>query len=126
MSYAVKLLGSLETKFAVRGGGHMPIADAANINSSGVLLSASKLRRLELSSDQTSVWVGPGNRWGDVYKYLESYGLTIVGGRMGVVGVPGFLLGGGISFFSNEHGWASDNVLAIEVRLHKALDLVFD
>ncbi|KAJ9142404.1 FAD binding domain-containing protein [Pleurostoma richardsiae] len=49
-----------------------------------------------------------------VYQYLEPFGLTVVGGRMGVVGIPGFLLGGGISFFGNEYGWASANVASAE------------
>ncbi|KAI9734316.1 MAG: hypothetical protein M1834_002420 [Cirrosporium novae-zelandiae] len=109
VSCAVTTLTRLNTLFAIRGGGHMPIDNAANINSSGVLLTSSKLTSLKLSDDEGTVSVAPGNRWGAVYKYLEPFGLTIVGGRMGVVGVPGFLLGGGISFFSYEHGFASSN-----------------
>jgi FAD/FMN-containing dehydrogenase len=34
---------------------------------------------------------------------------------MAPVGVPGLVLGGGISFFSNELGWACDNVANYEV-----------
>lgn len=34
-----------------------------------------------------------------------------------VVGVPGFLLGGGISFFGNGNGWAFANVVQYDVRL---------
>lgn len=115
MSDAVNTLTRLNTPFAIRGGGHMPIANAANINSSGVLLSSSGLSHLQLSMDHQTVSVGPGNRWSDVYQYLEPFGLTVVGGRMGVVGVPGFLLGGGISFFSNQYGWASANVVSYTV-----------
>lgn len=114
MSQGVKVLTYFNTHFAIRGGGHMPISDAANINSSGVLLSTSGLTQINLSSDQTSVSIGPGNRWANVYKYLEPFGLSVVGGRMGVVGVPGLLLGGGISFFGNEYGWASNNVVKFE------------
>ncbi|GME45895.1 putative FAD binding domain-containing protein [Neofusicoccum parvum] len=110
MSYAVKSLKELNTPFAIRGGGHMPINDTSNIDSSGVLISSSGLSQLVLSEDKSTLEVGPGNRWAAVYKHLEPHQLTIVGGRMGVVGVPGFLLGGGISFFSNEFGWASANI----------------
>ncbi|KAK7729097.1 hypothetical protein SLS57_002329 [Botryosphaeria dothidea] len=110
MSYAVKALKELNTPFAIRGGGHMPINDTANIDSSGVLISSSGLSQLKLSDDKSTLEVGPGNRWAAVYKHLEPHQLTIVGGRMGVVGVPGFILGGGISFFSNEFGWASANI----------------
>lgn len=34
---------------------------------------------------------------------------------MAPVGVSGLVLGGGISFFSNERGWACDNVASYEV-----------
>ncbi|KAK1147984.1 hypothetical protein N8T08_000500 [Aspergillus melleus] len=110
LSDAVQILTNLSTPFAIRGGGHMPIADAANINSSGVLISSFGLNQLKLSEDQSTVNVGPGNRWSNIYDYLEPYGLTVVGGRLGHVGVPGYVLGGGVSFFSNEYGWASANV----------------
>lgn len=115
MSYAVKALKELNTPFAIRGGGHMPINDTANIDSSGVLISSSGLSQLKLSDDKSTLEVGPGNRWAAVYKHLEPHQLTIVGGRMGVVGVPGFILGGGISFFSNEFGWASANIAQFDV-----------
>jgi hypothetical protein len=35
--------------------------------------------------------------------------------QMAPVGVPGLVLGGGISFFSNKRGWACDNVASYEV-----------
>jgi hypothetical protein len=38
--------------------------------------------------------LGPGNTWTHVYKYLEPMGLSVVGGRVGSVGVGGFLVGG--------------------------------
>lgn len=115
MSFAVQTLVASGTTFALQGGGHMPIAGSANIDSSGILLSSASLNQLILSDDQSTVSVGPGNHWVDVYDYLEPSGKVIVGGRMGVVGVPGFLLGGGISFFSYEHGWASANIASFEV-----------
>ncbi|KAE8149336.1 putative FAD dependent oxidoreductase [Aspergillus avenaceus] len=113
MSDAVQALKAANSPFAIRGGGHMPIANAANINSSGVLLSSFGLNQLKLSDDHSTVNVGPGNRWSDIYKYLEPYGLTVVGGRLGHVGVPGYILGGGVSYLSNEYGWASANVASV-------------
>lgn len=126
MAYAVQTLVASGTTFALQGGGHMPIAGSANIDASGVLLSSAGLDQLVLSEDQSTVSVGPGNHWVDVYDYLEPSGKTVVGGRMGVVGVPGFLLGGGISFFSYEYGWASANVASFEVRIEtRALSALF-
>ncbi|KAF2178031.1 FAD-binding domain-containing protein [Zopfia rhizophila CBS 207.26] len=107
LSFAVKALTNTSTPFAMRGGGHMPIADAANINSTGVLISSTKLNTLKLSEDKGTMSIGPGPRWGDVFTYLDGTDLTIVGGRLGPVGVPGLLLGGGISYYSYKHGLGS-------------------
>lgn len=92
----------------------MPIPGYANTNG-GVLISLAKLNQLQLSSDKSCVSVGPGNRWEDVYNYLEPYGLIALGGRVGNVGVAGLLLGGGISFYSNQYGFSANNVIAYEV-----------
>jgi FAD/FMN-containing dehydrogenase len=96
----------------------MPIPGYNGIDSSGVLLSSSNLTTLSLSTDKSIVSVGPGNRWRDVYAYLKPSGLAAVGGRVGHVGVPGLLLGGGISFYSSEYGFASDNVQKYQVSWH--------
>jgi FAD/FMN-containing dehydrogenase len=114
---AVKVLTALRSPFAMRGGGHMPIGDFNNINSSGVLLSSSGFKRLEMAADGESVHVGPGNHWAIVYEFLEPHGKVVVGGRLGIVGIPGFVTGGGASFFSAEYGWASNNVKSFTVSL---------
>jgi FAD/FMN-containing dehydrogenase len=92
----------------------MPIPGYANTNG-GVLIGFIKLDQFQLSADKSYVSVGPGNRWEDVYNYLEPYGLVALGGRVGNVGVPGLLLGGGISFYSNQYGFSANNVMAYEV-----------
>jgi FAD/FMN-containing dehydrogenase len=43
--------------------------------------------------------------------------LGIAGGRFGDVGVPGLLLGGGITWFGSQYGWSMNNVLNYEVVL---------
>lgn len=79
----------------------MPIPLYNNANTSGILLSTSNLTALSLSSGEKTLSVGPGRRWNEVATYLTPYGLAAVGGRVGKVGVPGFLLGGGISFYGS-------------------------
>lgn len=93
----------------------MPIPGYADING-GVMIALTNLNQVTLSSDKSIVSVGPGRRWEEVYGVLEPSGLIVLGGRVGLVGVPGLLLGGGISFYSNQYGFASDNVVAYEVR----------
>ena len=89
----------------------MPIADAANINSTGILISSTNLKTMQLSEDGGILSLGPGYRWGDAYEYLNSTGTgkMVIGGRYAPVGVPGYLLGGGMSFYSYEYGFSSTN-----------------
>lgn len=49
----------------------MPYDNAANINSTGILISSTNLQTLELSEDQSMLSIGPGKRWGDAYTYLK-------------------------------------------------------
>ncbi|KAF4425881.1 Bifunctional solanapyrone synthase [Colletotrichum fructicola] len=121
VSFAVTTLTLSLTKFAVRSGGHMPVVGYNGIGSSGVLLSTSNLTTLAVSDDKATVSVGAGHRWRDVYSYLQPYGLAVVGGRIGGVGVSGLLLGGGISFYSNQYGFAADNVVRYQAVLASGL-----
>ncbi|KAF5672284.1 hypothetical protein FHETE_3782 [Fusarium heterosporum] len=116
VSKAAQLMGVSLTSFAVRGGGHMAITGANNIDG-GPLFVMSNLTVLELAKDKKSVWVGPGLDWGQVYGFLAKHKLAVAGGRLSAVGVPGLLLGGGINFHGNQRGWAADNVLEYELVL---------
>ncbi|KAF7191854.1 Bifunctional solanapyrone synthase, partial [Pseudocercospora fuligena] len=109
LSQAVRLFRRTSALFAMRG-------DAANIDSRGVLISSTNLNTLELSRDNQTMAVGPGMRWGDVYNHLNGTDLTVIGGRIGSVGVAGLLLGGGVAFYSYNIGLASsgDKIRAYE------------
>ena len=43
--------------------------------------------------------------------------MIVQGGRLAPIGVPGLLLGGGISFYGNQYGFACDSVINFEVVL---------
>ncbi|KAM5341715.1 hypothetical protein ACJ41O_014746 [Fusarium nematophilum] len=109
LSFAVKSLKKLRVQFAMRGGGHMPISTANSIDSTGVLISSTNFDKLALSSDNKTLSVGAGLRWTDVYNKLNGTGVAVVGARLGPVGVSGFLLGGGVPFYSYEYGMGSTN-----------------
>lgn len=78
-------------------------------------MSFENMEGIKLSSDKSTVAVQPGNDWGDVLTVLSTTGITVAAGRIGDIGVGGLTLGGGISFISNEHGLACDNVAGFEV-----------
>ncbi|CZR70125.1 uncharacterized protein PAC_20026 [Phialocephala subalpina] len=115
-SAAVQLFSAKQVPFAIRSGGAMPVSNAANIGPEGILISSTNFTTLRISDDLHTVSVGSGIRFPVLYGFLENYGVSMNGIRIGDVGVIGFLLGGGIGFFSYEYGMASTYVLAFEVR----------
>nr|A0A2P1DP98.1 RecName: Full=FAD-dependent monooxygenase macF; AltName: Full=Macrophorins biosynthesis cluster protein F; Flags: Precursor [Penicillium terrestre]AVK70106.1 MacF [Penicillium terrestre]QBC75442.1 MacF [Penicillium terrestre] len=119
VSRLLQILSILETRFAIRSGGHNTNPGFSSIGSDGVLIALEKLDSISLSADRGTVTVGPGNKWESVYKYLQPYNLTALGGREAVVGVGGYILGetGGLSTFYNTHGLAIDSVTRFQVVL---------
>lgn len=79
--------------FAIRSGGHSPVAGAASIED-GVVIDLGFLCEVVPSEDGLSVTVGADAKWKDVYKVLDEKGLAVVGGRNSAVGVGGLTLGG--------------------------------
>jgi FAD/FMN-containing dehydrogenase len=56
-----------------------------------------------------------GARWGDVVEAVAPHGLAVMHGSSPSVGVIGYLLGGGLSFYGRAHGLAVNHVRAFEV-----------
>lgn len=111
---ALQQLVSSETTFAVVSGGHSYNVGASNTDD-GVTIDLSRLSSITLADNNTAAWVGPGARWRDVYAALDANNLTMPGGRVADVGVGGYVLGGGFSWFSANKGWVCDSVLEFEV-----------
>ncbi|KAM7213128.1 FAD binding domain containing protein [Rhypophila decipiens] len=125
VSKAIKVLNSPQGqsqgwKLAVKSGGHAPYA--SNNVQNGVTIDLARMnsvsyRACKPSSKYGFASIGAGARWGDVYSALESQGVMVGGGREGHVGVAGFLLGGGFSWYSGKRGMALDNLASMEVVL---------
>ncbi|KAH8199960.1 hypothetical protein TruAng_005899 [Truncatella angustata] len=115
----VQVLLSNNDTFAVKSGGHNPNNYFASV-AGGPLISTKLLNEVVLDNVTETVRVGPGNRWDDVSGALDGTGYTAVGGRIGNVGVGGYLLGGGLSFMSTEYGWAANNILEFTLVLANA------
>jgi len=95
--------------FAVRSGGHSPVSGAASL-SGRVIIDLGAFCSITVSEDQSSVNIGAGAKWADVYKVMDVKGLTVVGGRNSAVGVGGFLLGGMYRFASTFHNSTSPHL----------------
>ncbi|KAF1922609.1 FAD-binding domain-containing protein [Didymella exigua CBS 183.55] len=114
VSIAILISRLTRCPFAVKGGGHAAFEGSSSIEG-GITIALEKLNEIKVTADKKSVYVGPGNRWGQFYTELEKHGVAVVGGRVNDVGVSGLTLGGGISFFANMRGWACDNVESYEL-----------
>ncbi|KAK2768274.1 hypothetical protein FQN54_000127 [Arachnomyces sp. PD_36] len=116
VSTALLVLQEEQCPFAIRSGGHAAFSGASNIDA-GVTFDMRAMNATVLSSDRKTAHVGSGAVWKSVFTALEPEKLAVIGGRVSNIGVGGLTLGGGISFFSGQYGWACDNVENYEVVL---------
>jgi FAD/FMN-containing dehydrogenase len=99
----------------VRGGGHGNWPGINNIGGQGVTLDLGALNAVQYDGESQTVRLGPAAKWKNVYAELEQHGRAVCGAREAEVGVGGFLLGGGNSFYTARLGFACDNVVAYEL-----------
>ncbi|KAF4636553.1 hypothetical protein G7Y89_g1531 [Cudoniella acicularis] len=110
VSLIMIVISILQTKFAVRSGGHLVAPGYNGVGSDGVLIALQNLNRLAMSADTKTLTVGPGQRWGPVYNFASTYNVTVLGGREPTVGVGGLLLLGGLSLFYNTYGTSMSRI----------------
>lgn len=90
----------------------------------GIVFDMKNFNMVKLNEDKSIASLGPGNRWETVFRELDNHGIGVAGGRAGDVGVGGYTVGGGISFFASARGWGCDTVRNFE--LVTALGEIFD
>ena len=118
VSFAVHALNNYSSvQYALKSGGHNANLGFSSVDQ-GVLISfRPNLAATTISADRASADVGPGSRWDEALTVLDQYGKAIVGGRLGHVGVGGYVLGGGLSFLTGQYGFASDSLINVETVL---------
>lgn len=94
---AINELHHVDDLFAVKSGGHMPNNGFASIED-GVLIATKNLNQVVYHPEDQTADIGPGLSWEEAQDGLKGTGRTIVGGRLGGVGIGGYMLGG--SFIS--------------------------
>ncbi|HET6757785.1 MAG TPA: FAD-binding oxidoreductase [Propionibacteriaceae bacterium] len=80
-----------------------------------VLLRTAGLSSVEIDADAQTASVGAGALWGDVVPRASVLGLAALHGSSPGVGIVGYTLGGGLSFYGRKHGLACNRVRAIEL-----------
>ncbi|OJJ98700.1 hypothetical protein ASPACDRAFT_30727, partial [Aspergillus aculeatus ATCC 16872] len=119
VSVAVRILTTSHVGpcfFAVRSGGHTPTPGAANIEP-GVTIDLSLMNHTTYDPSTGTASFQAGALWDSVYETLLESHVTVAGGRVGPIGVGGFLTGGGLSFYNARVGLSCDNVQGFEVVL---------
>lgn len=109
----MKEIASSRTPFAIKSGGHT--SNPGFSSTPGVHIVFDNMKQVTLSSDKSTVEIGMGQTWSEVYKTLDGSGVNVVGGRTVGPGVGGFTLGGGYSWKTNQYGLTSDNVKAYNI-----------
>jgi hypothetical protein len=104
-----------DMRFTVRGGGHS--AAGYCLNSGGMVIDLQNMTAKRLDAARQVCWAQTGNRWHDLYIFLQqtNTGFIPIGGGCPTVGIPGFMLGGGLSFVSRSYGLSVDNLVSIDL-----------
>ena len=110
---AVAFARDLGLRVAPQTTGHLatalpPLDDA-------LLVKTDLGREVQVDPAALRARVCAGAEWEDVVVAAAEHGLAVMHGSSPNVGVVGYLLGGGLSFYARRHGLASDHVLAIEL-----------
>ncbi|KAL1871113.1 hypothetical protein Daus18300_004858 [Diaporthe australafricana] len=89
------VIGQHMAPFAIYSAGHA--SNKGFSSTTGVHIALKLMNQVTLSADKSTVEIGMGNGWADVYEKLDGTGVNVVGGRVKGPGVGGFTLGGGYS-----------------------------
>lgn len=116
------LVATPSCAFAIRSVGR----GTGNNIADGVTIDLSLMTDVVYHNDNGTVSVQPGAQWEHVYRVADANKVAVAGGRAGVVGTAGLLLGGGISFHSLRKGMACDSVRRYEVVLANGEIVVAD
>ncbi|RAL65682.1 hypothetical protein DID88_005350 [Monilinia fructigena] len=115
VSIVMEIVSKTKTPFAIKSGGHA--SNPGFSSTPGVFISLAKLNHVKLASDKSSVEIGTGNRWTEVYSALDGTNVNVVGGRVSGPGVGGLTLGGGYSWLTSQYGMTCDNIISLTLVL---------
>ena len=112
---AVNYARNNNLKIVVRSAGHH--ITGAVLRDGGILMDLSQLNGIEVNESESTAWIGPGVRSVELISTLEKYGLTFPAAHTAVVGMGGFLLGGGLGWNLQQVGVSCHSVVAADIIL---------
>lgn len=110
---AVRFARRHDLLISVRGGGHNVAGNA--LCDGGLTIDLSLMKGVRVDADRRRAWAQPGVRWGDYDHETTACALASPGGIASTTGIAGFTLGGGFGYLTRLHGFASDNLVSVEV-----------
>jgi len=115
LSEIMKVIEKHSVPFAVMGGGHT--SNPKFSSTLGIQISMSRFTKLKVDFPKKGLLtVGAGCVFDEIYKEIRANKLNIVGGG-GSVGIGGWMMGGGYSLKTNQHGLGIDNLVEVEIVL---------
>lgn len=113
VSDAVRAAAADGKRVAAQRTGHnaAPLGSLANT----VLLRTAGLGGVHIDADAGTARVGAGALWAELVPEASDLGLGALHGSSPNVGIAGYTLGGGVSFYGRKHGLATNRVTAIEL-----------
>ena len=111
--HAINYARTSGQKVVVRSTGHNPAR--AVLRNDGLLLDLSQLREVEVDKESMTAWVQPGIKAEELLHITEQVGLAFPAAHTGIVGLGGYLLGGGLGWNMPEYGIACRSILAAEI-----------
>lgn len=102
-------------RIAAQTTGHAAAVLAQHDLADVVLVRTGALEEVHIDPEQRVARVGSGCIWDTVIEAAAPHGLTAMHGSAPDVGVVGYLLGGGLSFYGRRHGLAVNSVRAVEL-----------
>ncbi len=100
-------------RVAGQGTGHN--AGALGSLEDTVLIKTHRMRGVEIDARERRARVEAGVLWQEVVGPAAEHGLAALHGSAGDVGVVGYTLGGGLSFYARQYGTAASRALAFEL-----------
>ncbi len=108
---AVRVARRAGWKVNALGAGHGVLAAQRD----GMAINTRGLAGVEIDPDERVARVGAGTRWQDVLDAAAPFGLAPLAGSSPLVGVVGYVLGGGLGPVARTFGYAADHVQGIEL-----------
>ena len=113
VSRAILFANEHGLEIAVRGGGHNVAGRA--VTEGGLMIDLAEMKRIEVDPEARTARAEGGVTWNEFNAVAGEHGLAVTGGAVSTTGIAGLTLGGGLGWLMGVQGFASDNLVSLEL-----------